>query len=89
MKSGILRTLLLAACLVLAVVLGKFGGDAALAVSWLKWLGYSVSFGFGPAVLDINILQLTLGLHLSLNVLQGILVVAVILFYASFHRRGI
>lgn len=88
MKNGFLRGLLLTSLLVLAVVLGKLGGDAALGVPWLSWLGYSASFGFGPAALDISVLQLTVGLHMSFNILQGILFVAVLVFYTVFSRRG-
>ena len=87
MKNGILRGLLLAAFLILAVVLGKLGGDAALPVSWLSWLGASAAFGFGPATLDVSVLQLTFGIQMSLNILQCILFVVVIVLYWRLCRR--
>ena len=87
MKNGVLRGLLLAAFLILAVVLGKLGGDAALSVPWLSWLGASARFGFGPTTLDVSILQVTFGIQMSLNILQCILFVAVIVLYWRLCRR--
>ena len=87
MKNGILRGLFARGISHSSRCARKLGGDAALAVSWLSWLGASAAFGFGPATLDVSVLQLTFGIQMSLNILQCILFVVVIVLYWRLCRR--
>lgn len=87
MKKGLLRGIFLIVLLLLAIVLGKVGGDAALQVPWLHWLGLSANFGFDPVSVDLSVLQCTVGLRLSVNVLQAILLLLGILLYTRVNIR--
>lgn len=64
------------------LVIGGLLGKLASSVSWLGWLAYEQSFGFAnPIVLDLNILQLTFGLMLNINVASIIGVILAIFIY--------
>lgn len=64
--------------LVLGGLLGKLAGN----VSWLGWLSFEEEFGLqSPIVLDLNILKLTFGLMLKINVASIIGMILAIFIY--------
>lgn len=59
------------------IIIGGLLGELAASVPFLSWLAYGKSFGLvEPLVLDINILVLTFGFTVELNVASiiGILI---------------
>lgn len=55
--------------LLAGVVLGGFVGSLAETVPVLSWLNFGDSFGIGtPFVLDLGILQITLGFSLKITI---------------------
>lgn len=51
------------------LVIGGLLGKVASTVQWLEWLAYGQSFGLSnPIVLDLNILQVTFGLMININI---------------------
>jgi len=64
------------------LVVGGLLGNLASSVSWLEWLAYGESFGLSdPIVLDLNILQLTFGLMIDINIASIIGMVLAIFIY--------
>ena len=64
------------------LVVGGLLGNLASSVSWLEWLAYGQSFGLSnPIVLDLNILQLTFGLMININIASIIGMVLAIFIY--------
>ena len=64
------------------IIIGGLLGELASSVSFLSWLAYGKSFGLvEPFVLDINILVLTLGFTVQLNVASIIGIVIAMLLY--------
>lgn len=64
------------------IILGGLLGELAKSVSFLSWLGYGQSFGLTePLVLDINILELSFGVLVNLNVASIIGILIAILVY--------
>ena len=64
--------------LVIGGLLGKLAGE----VSWLWWLAYEQEFGLSnPLVLDLNILKLTFGLMVHINVASILGMVIAIFIY--------
>ena len=60
---------LLLVFLLAGLVIGGLLGKLASNVSWLWWLSYEQEFGLeSPIVLDLNVLKLTFGLMLKINV---------------------
>ena len=60
---------LLLVFLLAGLVIGGLLGKVASNVSWLWWLSYEQEFGLeSPIVLDLNVLKLTFGLMLKINV---------------------
>ncbi len=87
MKKKLLRTILLIVILLLAIVLGKVGGDSALAIPWISFLGAGASFGLEPTVVDLYVLKFTFGLTVNINVLQAILILVGIFVYSHIKIR--
>ena len=51
------------------IVIGGLLGDLAAKVDWLWWLGFGQEFGLeSPIVLDLNIIKITFGLMLKINI---------------------
>lgn len=51
------------------LVIGGLLGDVASKVDWLWWLGFGQEFGLeSPIVLDLNILKITFGLMVKINI---------------------
>ena len=64
------------------LVIGSLIGELASKIDFLWWLGYGLDFGLSsPIVLNINVLQLTFGLTIKINIASIIgLIVAIILY---------
>lgn len=55
--------------LLAGLVVGGLLGKLASGVPWLWWLSYEQAFGLeNPLVLDLNVLKLTFGLMIRINV---------------------
>lgn len=64
------------------LVIGGLLGKLASSVSWLWWLAYEQSFGLeNPLVLDLNILKLTFGLMININVASIIGMILAVFIY--------
>ena len=64
------------------LVIGGLIGQLAQNIDLLWWLSYGQSFGFStPIQLDLNIIQLTFGLMLKINIASIIGVIIAILIY--------
>ena len=64
--------------LVIGGLLGKLAGE----IPWLWWLAYAQEFGLSnPIVLDLNILKLTFGLMININVASILGMVIAIFIY--------
>ena len=64
------------------LVIGGLLGNLATNVSWLSWLAYGEEFGLmEPLILDLNVLTLTLGLTIKINVASIIGVIIAIFVY--------
>ncbi|WP_432408909.1 DUF4321 domain-containing protein [Wukongibacter sp. M2B1] len=70
-----LLLLLLLVGLVIGGVIGDIFRDS------IKWLGYSKSIGLKPTTLDLNVVKLTFGFTMSINLASIVgLVIAIIIF---------
>ncbi len=68
------------------IIVGSLLGELAGAVPGLEWLAYGQSFGLTePFLLDINILQLSFGLTIQLNIagIIGIIIALVLYKFAK------
>ena len=64
------------------LVIGGLIGDLASNVSWLNWLSFGQEFGLrDPIVLDLNVLTLTLGLTIRINIASIIGVIIALVVY--------
>lgn len=64
------------------IVVGGLLGDLASKVDFLWWLSYGESFGLAqPISLDLNVVQLTFGLMLKINVASIIGMILAIFIY--------
>ncbi len=68
-------------CIIAAVVLGAYLGEMCSDIEYLKFLGYSKSFGFDSTTFDIQVISLTLGFRVEMNVMQ-LLLLAISIFVA-------
>lgn len=51
------------------LVIGGLLGQLASQVEWLNWLAYGQSFGINdPFTIDLNVLKLTFGFNLNINI---------------------
>lgn len=70
-----LLLLLLLVGLVIGGVIGDIFRDS------IKWLGYSKSIGISPTTLDLNVIKLTFGFTMSINLASIIgIVIALLIF---------
>lgn len=73
---------LLLVFLLAGLVIGGLLGKLASSVSWLWWLSYEQEFGLeSPIVLDLNVLKLTFGLMLKINVASIIGMILAVFIY--------
>ena len=73
-------TLVLIIFILCGIVIGGLIGQLASSVSWLNWLSYGMDFGLvDPIVLDLGVVQLTLGLMFKINV-SSIIGIAIAIF---------
>lgn len=64
------------------LVIGGLLGELASNVDWLWWLSYGQSFGISqPIVLDLNVITITFGLMLKINIASIIGMVIAIFIY--------
>ena len=64
------------------LVIGGLIGDLAANVDWLSWLSYGESFGLrDPIVLDLNVMVITLGLMIKINIASIIGVIIALVIY--------
>ncbi len=68
-----------------ALVLGSMLGNKAVGTEGFSWLGYSKTFAFEPGTfLDLDVIKLTFGISITVNVAQLLLVaVAIIVYYKT------
>lgn len=64
------------------IIIGGLLGELATRIGYLSWLGYGKSFGLiEPLVLDVNILKITFGFTMELNVASIVGIVIAMLIY--------
>lgn len=64
------------------IIIGGLLGELASKVSFLSWLAYGKSFGLtDPLVLDINILKISFGFLVELNVASIVGILIAMLLY--------
>lgn len=62
------------------LVIGGLLGEMASQVDWLNWLSYGQKFGLdNPLVLELNVIKITFGLVLNINI-ASIIGMAIALF---------
>jgi len=62
------------------LVIGGLLGQMAAQVEWLNWLSYGQKFGLEqPVVLELNVIKITVGLMLNINI-ASIIGMAIALF---------
>lgn len=67
---------------VCALVLGSMLGNKAVYTEGFSWLSYSKTFAFEPGTfLDLDVLKLTFGISVTVNVAQLLLIAAAIFIY--------
>lgn len=67
--------------IITAILVGHYLGNACLNVSEpaLRWLGKSIPLSLGPASLGLSAFKLTVGLDISINFLQILLIALAVL----------
>lgn len=64
------------------LVIGGLLGQMASQVEWLNWLSYGQTFGLSePLVLELNVIKITFGLMLNINVASIIGMAIALLLY--------
>lgn len=64
------------------LVVGGLLGKMASGVPWLWWLSYEQEFGLqNPLILDLNVLKLTFGVMLKINVASIIGMILAVFIY--------
>lgn len=67
------------------LVIGGLLGDLAARIDWLQWLSYGQKFGLdNPLVLDLNVLRVTFGLVININIASIIGLVIALFIYRKF-----
>ena len=78
-------TLVLIVFILCGIVIGGLIGQLTSGISWLSWLSYGNEFGLvDPVVLDLGVVQLTLGLVFKINVSSIIGIAISIFIYRKF-----
>lgn len=68
--------------LLAGLVVGGLLGKLASEIPWLWWLSYEQEFGLStPLVLDLNVLKLTFGLVIKINVASIIGMILAVFIY--------
>lgn len=67
-------------CLIIAIMAGSFLGTLCAETPYLEWLGKSFEFSSGIYNLDLHIVNLTMGLDFSINLMQVLLMIAAIVY---------
>ncbi len=83
------KTLIFLLFLLAGILLGAVIAAACQGVSWLNWLSYSASIGFGmPNGISVNliILKLAFGLSFEISVAQIICIIISIAIYKGFSK---
>lgn len=77
-RSG--NTWILIVFICAGLVIGGLLGNVAAQVDWLNWLSYGQEFGLSqPLVLDLNVLAITFGFSIKINI-ASIIGLAIALF---------
>ncbi len=64
------------------LVIGGLIGDLAANVSWLSWLAFGEEFGLrDPIFLDLNVMTVTFGLTIKINIASIIGVIISLIVY--------
>ena len=64
------------------LVIGGLIGDLASNISWLNWLSFGQEFGLRePLFLDLNVMAITFGLTIKINIASIIGVIISLLIY--------
>ena len=64
------------------LVIGGLIGEVASSVDWLSWLSFGQEFGLKePLVLELNVMTLTLGLMIKINIASIIGVIIALVIY--------
>ena len=68
-----------------AIILGGMLGNMVISTDGLSWLGYSKTFAFEPGTfLNLDVIKLTFGLTITVNVAQiFLLVTAIVVYYKT------
>lgn len=72
--------------LISGVILGSLLAAVAKNVSWLSWLAFGTTIGFGadtPAVLDLTVLRVSFGFSFALTVAHVLTIGAAMALYSS------
>ena len=78
-------TLVLIIFILCGIVIGGLIGQLTSGISWLSWLSYGMDFGLvDPIILDLGVVQLTLGLLFKINVSSIIGIAIAIFIYRKF-----
>jgi len=76
--------------LVSGIVVGSLIAAAAKNAGWLSWLAFGPTIGFGypnPAVLDLSVLTVSLGISFSITVAHIITIGIAMALYYGFRKR--
>lgn len=86
MKRTLIFLMFLLAGLIMGSVLTRVAADVSF-LSWLCW-GDSIGFGYPDAVtLDLSVIKLNLGLYIELNVARLICLIAAMAAYLRWGRK--
>ena len=75
--------------LIAGIVVGSLISAVAQDVTWLSWLSFGTTIGFGaetPAVLDLTVLRVAFGFSFSLTVAHILTIGAAMAIYSSRRR---
>lgn len=77
-------------CLFSGVIVGSLISAAVKNVSWLSWLAFGPTIGFGfpsPAVLDLSVFVVSLGISFSITVAHIISIGGAMVLYFSLRKQ--
>ena len=84
------KVLIFSLFLLAGVLMGTVLTEVASRVSFLSWLCWGDSIGFGwpnPAMLDLSILKVSFGITMELNVAKLLCVIAALSAYLGWGKR--